>query len=75
MSFGIPALRFPFYLDGIVAEPGKPIDGQGDVFAPEADDVVRVPEILRHPLRPPAVSPLIKRRCKKRKRTTMGRIM
>ena len=68
-------LRLPFDLDGVVAEPGEPVDGHGDVFAPEADDIVRVAELLRHPLRPPAVSPLIKRRCRMRNRTTMGRIM
>jgi hypothetical protein len=54
---------------------GKAIDGRGNVFALEADDIVRIAELQHHPLRPPAVSPLINRRCRKRKRTTMGRIM
>ena len=68
-------LRLPLSLDGVVAEPGEPVDGQGNVFAPEADDVERVAKPLRQPLRPPAVSPLMKRRCRRRNRTTMGRIM
>src|SRR5215210_3596264 len=68
-------LRLPFDLDGLVSEAGKAVDRLCDVLALKADDVVRIAELLLHPFRPPAVSPLINRRCRMRNRTTIGRIM
>src|SRR5215213_4603401 len=69
------SLRLPFDFDGVVSEAGEAVDRLCDVLALEADDVVRIAELLLHPLRPPAVNPLINRRCRMRNRTTMGKIM
>src|SRR5215208_2774758 len=51
--------RLPFDLDGVVSKAGEAVDGLRDVLALESDDIVRIAELLRHPLRPPAVNPLI----------------
>src|SRR5215213_12038019 len=55
----LPGLALDF--DGIVSEAGKAVDRCAYVFALESDDIVRIAELLRHPLRPPAVNPLINR--------------
>src|SRR5918993_2788918 len=70
----IMRLRFSLDLDGVVSEAGKAVGRPCKVLALETDDVVRIAELLLHPLRPPAVNPLINRRCRMRNRTTMGRI-
>src|SRR5215208_753032 len=52
-------LRLHFGLDGVVSEAGEAVNGRRDVLALEADDVVRIAELLLHPLKPPADKPTL----------------